>query len=97
MPEKTPDQLSLELFGRPSPEEVARLWGRKSATRALAHALGGGRYLPELPPIEQDVSLQNAAKDEVRRARRLAARPGSKSPAGTRRAGRLKAMTRPPE
>lgn len=88
--EKSPKQLALELFGPPSPEEAARLWGRMSATRARAYALGGGQCLPELPPPEQDVSLRYAAEDAARRARTRARRQRNKNGKGPRRACNLK-------
>lgn len=82
------------LVGTPSRAEVAKLWGRKSSLRAAARALGVDRYLPGPPPVEEDVSLQNAAKDEARRLRRLNAPPSSRSQAGITKADRLGANRR---
>ena len=81
----------LAIVGPPTDVEAAKLWGRKSGLREMAHALGGGQCLPDLPPVEKDVSLRNAVKDEVRRARRLNAPRSSRSQAGTTQADRRRA------
>ena len=79
------------LVGTPSPAEVAKLWGRKSGLRAAARALGVDQYLPDLPPVEEDESLRNAAKDAARRARKLHAPRSSRSQAGTTAADKRRA------
>lgn len=88
MREPTIQERVIALVGRPSHVEAARLWGRKSGLRAAAHALAGGRCLPELPPADEDLSLRN---DEARRARirTLAERPASKNRGVTRSAKRV--------
>ena len=87
----TIDERVRALVGTPSRAEVAKLWGRKSGLRAAARDLGVDQHLPDPPPVDEDVSLQNAAEDEALRARKLNARPGSRSQAGTTAADRRRA------
>ena len=96
----TPDEakaLVLELFGPPSDEEAATLWGRTSSSRAVAHAQGGGRCLPDLPPVELDVSLRYDEECAVHQIRTRAARQHCRYRGVTKRARLASANVTPRE
>lgn len=66
--------LIAQTVGTLSPNEYARILGRRSHSRLGAERLGAATYLPPPPPIEQDWTLRVAQAAEASEQKRVTRR-----------------------